>query len=132
MFDMNEELNKNSPQKLTESESEVFEKLEQNWSQKFKGDREALANFILPFIKVGLTFAQVTDLLNKVPEDWGFDHKNMYYDFRLTRWIKHIDPKDLTDTVKDYLVNAHSLEEGVLYVQKILADLSRKMGDVRE
>ena len=128
MFDINDELDKNSAQNFTESETDVFNKVEGAWSSRLKSEGREFANFILPFIKVGLSAEQIGDLLKKIPKDWSFDHREMYYDFRLARWIRHIEPKDLNATVQEYLVSAGSLEEGVLYVQKILADLSKKMG----
>ncbi len=128
MFDMEAELYKNSSSNLPGDERDTLEQVKREWGGKFKGSEVDFDRFIIPFIKAGLTGSQIDTLLRKIPEGWELDHREMYFDFRLSRWIRHIEPKDLTETVREYLVNAGSLEEGALHVQKVLANLSKNLG----
>jgi len=125
MFDLNQELYNHSQQNLSEAENSTLEQVfsELNLTDAYQIKKKT--SFILPFIRLGLNAEQITGVVNQIPAGWSWDHREMYFDFRLARWIRHIEPKDLHETLKEYLDNAQNLEEGVLYIQKALAQLTQ-------
>lgn len=79
---------------------------------------DAVRNFLLPFAEFGMDSAQMLGLLDKVPAEWPLSHRDMYYDFRLGRWQRHIEPPTLADCLVEYLENAPSRAEGLAYIRK--------------
>lgn len=82
------------------------------------GARQGLREFLLPLAAAGLDADQMLDLLGRVPAGWPLSHREMYYDFRLARWQKHIEPPTLRDLLEEYLASASSKEEGLAYLRK--------------
>jgi hypothetical protein len=81
-------------------------------------DEDMLRDFLLPFTEFGLEAPHMLALLEKVPPDWPLDHREMYYDFRLARWQKHIEPPTLAGCLDEYLENSPSPAEGEAYVRE--------------
>lgn len=79
---------------------------------------DILRAFLFPFAEFGLDSAQMLGLLDKVPGGWALDHREIYYDFRLARWQKHIEPPALAECLDEYLENSPSREEGSAYVRE--------------
>jgi hypothetical protein len=86
--------------------------------EKAGGFSGPLREFLLPFAAAGLDAAQMLDLLGKVPPGWPLSHREMYYDFRLARWQKHLEPPTLADLLEEYLASAPSREEGLAYLKE--------------
>ncbi len=79
---------------------------------------DAIRDFLLPFAEFGMDSAQMLSLLDKVPKDWPLSHREMYYDFRLRRWQKHIEPPTIAESLDEYLENSLTQEEGLAYLKK--------------
>jgi hypothetical protein len=79
--------------------------------------RDSLRSFLLPFAAFGLDAAQMLGLLEKVPAGWPLDHREMYYDFRLERWQRHIEPPSVAEILDEYADNAPTPEEGLAYLR---------------
>jgi hypothetical protein len=82
------------------------------------GARQGLRDFLLPLAAAGLDADQMLDLLARVPAGWPLSHREMYYDFRLARWQKHIEPPTLQGLLEEYMESASSKEEGLAYLRK--------------
>jgi hypothetical protein len=67
-------------------------------------------------------------LAEKVPEDFPLDHREVYFDFRLGRWIKHIEPPTIAQCLEEYLENAESPEDGLAYLKREWAAFLRRHG----
>ncbi|MBF0432786.1 MAG: hypothetical protein HQK83_15990 [Fibrobacteria bacterium] len=104
---------------------EVFRMVSESMIQRVK-KRDLPKTFVIPFLKAGLNAKQIVTLLYKIPEDWPWSHQDIYYDFRLERWIKHIEPLNLEDCIKEYLDNALSIEEGADYIKEMLNRLFKE------
>lgn len=91
-------------------------------------DRDALGDFLLPFAAFGLDAAQMLGLLEKVPEGWPLDHREMYYDFRLGRWQKHIEPPSVSEILDEYADNAPTPEEGLAYLRRQWSEFLKRRG----
>jgi hypothetical protein len=77
---------------------------------------EPLRAFMLPLAEMGLTLPQILDLVRKLPVDWSFDHREVYYDFRLQRWMKILEVPTLDQCLADYVENAPSEAEAWQYL----------------
>lgn len=88
----------------------------------------ALRDFLLPFAEFGLDEARMLELLDKVPEGWPLSHREIYYDFRLARWQKHVEPPTIADSLDEYLENAPSREEGLAYLRRQWREFLRRNG----
>ena len=80
----------------------------------------AVVQMVLPYFQFGLNSVQVENLLEQIPLDWNWDHREMYFDFRIKKWIKHIEPPSLEDSMQEYLTHSNSQKEAVDYIQKTL------------
>lgn len=87
-----------------------------------------LLDFLLPMAELGLTPVQMLGLLNKVPADWPLSHREIYYDFRLARWQKHIEPPTLAECLDEYLENAPSKVEGMTYIRAVWEEFLKRQG----
>src|SRR4051812_8522663 len=47
---------------------------------------------LLPLAEFGLASDLLIKLMLAVPKGWSWDHREIYYDFRLGKWMKHIEP----------------------------------------
>jgi hypothetical protein len=77
------------------------------------GERDGLPLFLLPMAEAGFTAAQIRGLAGKVPEGLPFDHREIYFDMRLGRWMRHIEPP----TVSEILDNAESPAAGYAFLK---------------
>lgn len=91
-------------------------------------DEAVLRDFLLPFAAFGLDPAQMMTLLEKVPADCPLDHREIYYDFRLERWQKHIEPPTVAGILDEYADNAPTPEEGMAYLRKQWSEFLRRRG----
>lgn len=87
-------------------------------SLKGSARESILREFLLPLAESGLGASQMLSLLRKVPEGWHLSHREIYYDFRLARWQKHIEPPTIAESLDEYLENAPSREEGLAYLRR--------------
>lgn len=88
----------------------------------------ALRDFLLPFAEFGLDEARMLELLAKVPEAWPLSHREIYFDFRLARWQKHVEPPTIADSLDEYLEHAPSREEGLAYLRREWGEFLRRNG----
>lgn len=91
-------------------------------------DEAALRDFLLPFAAFGLDPARMIALLGKVPEGWPLDHREMYYDFRLERWQKHLEPPSISGLLDEYADNAPTPEEGMAYLRRQWSEFLKRRG----
>jgi|SRR5690606_2915004 len=83
-----------------------------------RGDRNGLPHFLLPLAESGLTAGQMIGLAGKVPVGFPLDHRDIYFDFRLGRWMRHLEPPTLMACLEEYLGSAETPAEGLAYVQE--------------
>jgi hypothetical protein len=76
------------------------------------------ASFLLPLAEAGCPAALLIRLAGKVPPGWPRDHRETYFDFRLDRWMRILEPPTLADCLDDYLRNAPSPGEGMAYLER--------------
>lgn len=88
----------------------------------------AVRDFLLPFAEFGLDEARMLDLLDKLPEDWPLSHREIYYDFRLARWQRHVEPPTIAACLDEYLEHAPSREEGLAYLRSQWREFLRRNG----
>lgn len=72
--------------------------------------------FLLPLAQFGLGADLLVRLMLSVPEDWPWDHRQIYYDFRLGRWMKHIEPPTFGQCLEEYFENAETPEAALRYL----------------
>jgi hypothetical protein len=89
---------------------------------------EAWPMFLLPLAESGLSADQMVRLGEKVPQGFPLDHRDIYFDFRLDRWIRHIEPPTIAQCLEEYLVNAESPAEGIAYLRKEWEAFLRRRG----
>lgn len=82
------------------------------------GPGDSLRSFLLPYAAFGMDSAQMLGLLEMLPAGSPLSHREMYYDFRLGRWQKHVEPPTLEECLEEYLASAPSREEGLDYLDK--------------
>jgi len=80
-------------------------------------EREALPIFLLPLAEFGLTCDQMHKLIEKIPTDFILSHREIYFDYRMNRWIKHIEPLSILECMEDYFVNSESPDEALEYLK---------------
>lgn len=83
-----------------------------------ESDQDALPIFLLPLVEFGLTSDQMIRLAELVPADFPFDHRDIYFDFRLDLWIRHIEPPTISECLEEYLGNAESPQAGLAYLRE--------------
>jgi hypothetical protein len=92
------------------------------------GGADAWPLFLLPLAESGLTADQMVRLAEKVPDGFPLDHRDIYFDFRLGRWIKHIEPPTISQCLEEYLENAESPGQGLAYLRNEWAAFLRRHG----
>jgi hypothetical protein len=92
---------------------------------------DVLRDFLLPFAAFGLDPAQMLGLLQKVPAEWPLSHREMYYDFRLGRWQRHIEPPTVAEILDEYADHAPTPEEGLAYLKRQWAEFLMRRGVAR-
>ncbi len=85
--------------------------------RKIASAKSGLPVFLLPLAEFGLTSAQLIRLADLVPADFPFDHRQIYFDFRLERWIKHIEPPTVSECLEEFLENSETPEQGMAYLE---------------
>jgi hypothetical protein len=117
--EMSSRLAKLSHSQLVALESAISKQIEieatQNGPDALKRDWPV---FLLPLAEFGLTDIQMLRLAEKVPKGFVIDHREIYFDFRLDRWIKHIEPPTLFECLEEYLASAESQADGMVYLEK--------------
>lgn len=78
---------------------------------------EDLQRFVLPLAEMGLTLAQMMTLVQKVPNDWPLDHREIYFDFRLQRWMRILDAPTIDECLEDYVKHADSESQALDYLE---------------
>jgi hypothetical protein len=78
---------------------------------------EDLKKFLLPFAEMGLSTQQMLTLTQKVPESWPFDHREIYFDFRLQRWMRILDAPTIDECLEDYVQHSPSQNEALTYLE---------------
>jgi hypothetical protein len=81
------------------------------------GERDGLPLFLLPLAESGLEADAIKRLAEKVPADFPLDHREIYFDFRLDRWIRHIEPPTVAEILDEYLENAETPAQGLAYLE---------------
>ena len=109
--------------RLSPSQAEALEqalsRLAETAARKSKNmaGKPGLPAFLLPLAEFGLNSEAIIQLAEKVPEDYPFDHREIYFDFRLHRWIKHIEPPTVAEVLDEYLESSESHNQGIAYLQ---------------
>lgn len=80
-------------------------------------DGPEAAAFLLPLAEAGLPAAVMRRLAGKIPPGWPRDHREIYFDFRLDRWMRILEPPTLSECLEDYLANATSPEAGMAFLK---------------
>ncbi|MDB5103067.1 MAG: hypothetical protein JWP91_756 [Fibrobacteres bacterium] len=93
-----------------------------------KGEREGLPLFLLPLAESGLTATQMVRLAGKVPDGFPLDHREIYFDFRLARWMRHIEPPTISQCLDEYMENAESPAAGMAYLKAQWLGFLRRYG----
>lgn len=81
------------------------------------GKREGLPLFLLPLAEMGLSADQIAGLAQKIPAGYALDHREIYFDFRLGVWIRHIEPPTVSGILEEYLASAETPAEGLAYLK---------------
>ena len=76
-----------------------------------------LPAFLLPLAEFGLSSETIIRLAAKIPADYPIDHREIYFDFRLDRWIKHIEPPTVSEVLEEYLESSESPTQGMDYLE---------------
>jgi hypothetical protein len=92
------------------------------------GNREGLPLFLLPLAETGLAAHQMIDLAERVPGGYALDHREIYFDFRLGRWMKHIEPPTVDQILDEYIENAESKALGLAYLKEKWREFLRRQG----
>jgi hypothetical protein len=108
--------------RLSAPQAEALEKALGELSDAAKGPspvgkREGLPLFLLPLAEMGLTAGQMVGLAQKVPAGYPLDHREIYFDFRLGIWIRHIEPPTVSGILEEYLASAETPEQGLAYLK---------------
>lgn len=74
--------------------------------------------FLLPLAEFGLSAEQMAKLILALPEGWPWDHSKVYYDFRLSRWMKHIEPPTVAECLEEYYRHSESPESALAYLRR--------------
>ncbi|MDQ3000616.1 MAG: hypothetical protein M3Y08_05070 [Fibrobacterota bacterium] len=92
------------------------------------GKRDGLPLFLLPLAELGLTWDQMVGLVEKVPAGYVLDHREIYFDFRLGRWMKHIEPPTVAQILEEYIDTAESKNQGLTYLKQQWQGFLRRQG----
>lgn len=94
------------------------------------GEGPEMAHFLLPLAEAGLDETMMARLVSKIPAGWPLDHREMFWDFRLDRWIKHIEPPTLPQLLDELIRNAETPEQGMAWVKREWAAFLARHGDL--
>lgn len=73
--------------------------------------------FFLPLAESGLTAETMLRLAALVPTGWPLDHRLIYFDFRLGRWGKHLEPATFEECLEDYLEHSESPQQAIAFLR---------------
>lgn len=76
------------------------------------------AAFLLPLAEADFPASLMRRWAEKIPAGWPLDHRQMYFDLRLDRWIRHLEPPTLAECLDEYVRTAASPEEGLAYAKR--------------
>lgn len=100
--------------------SEVLTAMEQGADAGVNpGQDGEMRAFLLPYAEFGLMANQMIKLMKALPRGWSMDHREIYFDFRLERWQRHIEPPTLEQCLEDYLEHSPSREQGMEYIKEV-------------
>lgn len=101
---------------LASSQAEALEKALRVLGKA--GGSAEMAHFLLPLAEGGLDADQMKRLASKVPAGWSLDHREMFWDFRLDRWIRHLEPPTFPELLDEIARNAETPEQAMAYLKK--------------
>jgi hypothetical protein len=84
--------------------------------RRSESDQNLLPFFMLPFAEFGMTRDQMIRLGGQIPADYTLEHRAIYFDFRLERWMRHIEPPTVSECLEDYFENSESPEQALAYL----------------
>jgi hypothetical protein len=93
---------------------------------------EDLPYFLLPLAEAGLSGIQIRTLMEKVPSGFPLDHREIYFDFRLGMWIRHLEPPTVSGILEEYLATAETPEQGLAYLKGEWRGFLRRHGFASE
>jgi hypothetical protein len=76
------------------------------------------AAFLLPLAEAGFTADLMRDFAERLPAGWPRDHREVYFDFRLGRWSRHLEPPTLAECLDEHVRTAGTPEEGLDYAKR--------------
>ena len=92
------------------------------------GEVPEMAHFLLPLAEAGLPGAFMARVAAMVPKGWALDHREMFYDFRLDRWIRHIEPPSLPELLDEIMRNSETRQQGMAYAKREWEAFLRRQG----
>ena len=81
-------------------------------------DGPEAAAFLLPLAEAGIPAPVLIGLAEKLPAAWPRDHRQTYFDFRLARWMRHLEPPTLAECLDEYARTAETPEQGLAYARR--------------
>ncbi len=102
--------------RLSSPQAEALETALQSLGKAWEGPLAAA--FLLPFAEAGFPAALMGRLAEKLPPGWPLDHRELYFDFRLDRWMRHLEPPTLAECLDEYVRTAASPEEGLEFAKR--------------
>ncbi len=92
-----------------------------------KKDPKIIEQFLTPFLLINIPRDAVKEICLKIPRDFFWDHREMYFDFRLARWIKHVEPSSLKECMEEYWENSESPLDALKYFRGLIRDFSSRI-----
>jgi hypothetical protein len=102
--------------RLSPAQAQALESALRALGKDWEGPEAAV--FLLPLAEAGLPTSVLLHLAGKIPPGWPRDHRETYFDFRLDRWMRILEPPTLAECLEDYLRNATSPEAGMAYLRR--------------
>ncbi len=102
--------------RLSPVQAEALETVLRSLGKAWEGP--AAAAFLLPLAEAGFPAALMGRLAEKLPAGWPYDHREVYFDFRLDRWMRHLEPPTLAECLDEYVRTAASPAEGLAYAKR--------------
>jgi hypothetical protein len=102
--------------RLAPPQAEALESVLRSLGKEWDGPEAAA--FLLPFAEAGFPAAVMGRLAEKLPPGWPRDHRESYFDFRLDRWMRLLEPPTLAQCLDEYVRTAASPSEGLEYVKR--------------
>jgi hypothetical protein len=116
--------------RLTAAQAEALESALRSLGKDWEGP--AAAAFLLPLAEAGCPAPLMRRLAAKFPPDWPRDHREAYFDFRLDRWMRILEPPTLAECMEEYVRSAESPEEGLAFVRREWERLAKRIGGSEE